>query len=175
MCESKQQICYSKKITNDAGTPSLSISYLLTHFLHRKTSTIQSGLFSTSSSIDHRQFSLSSDQSRRKDHLHEILPRQSLQQRGSQVISKQSSLTSIDLFSAEPLQPSQSIDWHSSFIIFWLCQSWLSPHGIIINHHFCLDYSPTSMINLFFCQSVWFDQKKKERKKRRTMLPYWFT
>ena len=86
MCESKQQICYSKKITNDAGeysqTDTSSLSMIF--FLPRKTSTVQSGLLSTSIN-DGQQFSMSPDQSRRKNHLHEILPGQSMQQRGSKV------------------------------------------------------------------------------------------
>jgi hypothetical protein len=92
MCESKQQICYSKKTTNADGKLSKftkTFSYLINFLLNksRKTSTIQSWLHDASD-IDRQSYStitMSIKQSRRKDYMREILPSGSVQQRGYKV------------------------------------------------------------------------------------------
>ncbi len=63
------------------------IWFSLDSFSNRKTSTVQSWLLNASivDGQSHSTIPMSIKQSRRKDYLHEILPSQSMQQRGSKV------------------------------------------------------------------------------------------
>jgi hypothetical protein len=106
MCETKQQVCYSKKTTNAAGENFSFINnftyiYILTF---RKTTTVQSWLLnaSTINGQSHSTFTMSNKQSRRQNNMREILPGQSMQLSGYKVSfllpSKNSILESCSFF-----------------------------------------------------------------------------
>jgi hypothetical protein len=90
MCETKQQVCYSKKTINAAGKNAgkkhlfFHINYSL---IYRKTTTVQSWLLNAST-IDWQSYSTSTmsfKQSRRQDYMRQILPSQFMQPAGHKV------------------------------------------------------------------------------------------
>lgn len=98
MCESKQQICYTKRTTNTAGKQlSFVRSYLCVSSGSRKTTTVQSWLFGTTTSGGngddddssngqfHSTITMSVKQSRRKNRLRQILSHVHVQHAGHKV------------------------------------------------------------------------------------------
>lgn len=88
MCETKQQVCYSKKTTSAAGRKKDLYSFSIQNILiYRKTTTVQSRLLNAST-IDRQSYStitMSNKQNRRQDNMREILPGQSMQLSGHKV------------------------------------------------------------------------------------------
>jgi len=91
MCETKQQVCYSKKTINAAGENTklfFFFFFLNIKYIFRKTTTVQSWLFNAST-IDGELDSTSTmsvKQSRRKNNMREILSSQFMQPSGHKVL-----------------------------------------------------------------------------------------
>jgi len=93
MCETKQQVCYSKKTTNAAGRSTNSSSFFFSYIdlvctFSRKTSTVQSRLLNATF-IHNEQYSstgtMYEQQSRRQNNMREILSNKSMQSPGHKV------------------------------------------------------------------------------------------